>query len=352
MFDMCKAIPIHGIKFSSPFYIPMQINNNSTNNFIFLNYKDFKFLPNLNDFSDVDKINDCDSIVIFGTQSHNTFEIINIKILLSMFYFADRLSNSNIKNTKSELSFFRDCTVHGYFNKYDSITDYIWHIKLGNTPLCNDDFDQHITKIFSCFLCDEETRQAYFTPNSTTINITEEFLHNVSLLLNKINIPNQYSNKLKSALRLFYDTLYIKDFDSTILTYSMILETLLLSKNEDNQRKRVSVRSACIIANNNNIEAKKYIASLVYSFYEYRNKIVHDGQFSLDLADDVFLSYMLNSIRHIIYYIIKYILLMNVSSISELKNLVTENKEHDGLHNAFDYISQGEFNFYDIFDFL
>lgn len=92
--------------------------------------------------------------------------------------------------------------------------------------------------------------------------------------------------KLKSALYLYYDILDLKINETmTTIIIATIFETLLLSDKESNQRKKVAVRAACLIADGQGHRRIQFIANRIYQFYGYRNALVHDGKNLLELDD-------------------------------------------------------------------
>lgn len=176
----------------------------------------------------------------------------------------------------------------------------------------------------------------YQSPGRSISNNILDKVYVFNLMINK---GDNLGNKLKSAMRLYYEVFMIyTNMNLSIITLSTIMETLLLSKDEDNQRKKVSVRSACIICDEMEISLKTAIANAVYYFYKYRNAIVHDGKSYLDF-EEVGLNTVVENMKHIIFEIIHYYYDKQPVNISDIRQLVNKNQGLDGLTNAFDYLS-------------
>ena len=349
-----KLIPIHGIEFINDIIIPIKINEKYYSDIQFISYERYlnEVVSDRERFPRSDKIQLCDSVIAYNTQNHNTFEVINIKIVVSIIYFINRIINTNkssencVRNIIYDESdeFFYNYITYGYRNNSGEICNTLWYVSLGNRPVTNDNFDNLLTRVFESDIEEEELKQISFTSRKVKINNDKNFIDTLNILLNKVNDDSLYSLKIKSALRLFYDVLYHENFDRAIITYSTILETLLLDKDEDNQRKKVSVRCATIIANGKSKRKKEFIANIIYYFYKYRNNIIHDGLLSLEIDHEVIINNILSHIRNIIYFIIKNIIDLNINSISDIRYIVKSNCEQDNLSNAFNYITYSENN--------
>lgn len=372
--DLDKCVPIHGIQINKEIEVPILIEDKRSGekfeNLIRL-FKYDKYLNMSCKFINNDSINKCDLIAIFTTQSHNTMEIQNIKIILSAIYFADRMSNTSklkenfIRDRKeffykdginekdaiekiqkiyenNENEYFSNYHIGGYFDDYDEIRSLYWYISLGNMKVTNDNFDKHLTRGFSYELVDEYSRQANFNNYKYTIDIdvNKIFVEKLEIIVSRLNEDDEYSKKIKSALRLYYNILYEGDIEQSILTYASILETLLLKRNETKgQKSKVANRCACIVANNTAKEKKEFIANHVAYFYGYRNAIIHEGKSYLEIDNEVILSNIMCSIRHLIYFIIKYVVEHNVKEIKEIEKVVKINMKKDSIENTQGYIT-------------
>lgn len=349
---MRKLMPIQGLILSKSIYADLKIRavlNNSysyKDKIIFLNNNDYmKNKENFeNDFLGLENIKEFDSIVIYETQSHNTAEVFNLKILISALYFTERLATSRkVKSCiyESDLSnneFFNNYHLDGYFTD-DYIKSDKWYVKLGNKKITRDDFDQFIVRAFSDELIDEYSRQNNFKPYTTQIEVNNRFLIKLEKVLLKINSEDKYSMKLKSVFMLYYKVLLDSDMNDTIVTYAIILEALLLRENEENSSKKVACRSACLLANEQPKTRKNFIANAIYKLYLYRSEIVHEGKNFLELGEESSIRAIMKITRHTIYLIIKYIIENNIKEVSEIENIVIDNKEKDDIDNAFKYVT-------------
>lgn len=373
-FDLDKCVPIHGIEINKEIDIPIEIDDKRYSgkfvNLVRLVKYD-EYLNMASKFINNDSINKCDLIAIFTTQSHNTMEIQNIKIILSAIYFADRMSNtSKLKENfihhfkeffcgkginekdaieiiekiyeNDENEYFSNYHNWGYFDNDDEIRPLYWYISLGNMKVTNDNFDKHLTRGFSYELVDEYSRQTSFNNYKYTIDIdvNNTFVEKMETIVSRLNKDDEYSQKIKSALRLYYNVLYEGDIEQSILIYASILETLLLKRNETKgQKNKVANRCACIVANNKAKEKKEFIANHVTYFYGYRNAIIHEGKSYLEIDNEVILSNIMCSIRHLIYFIIKYVVEQNIKEIKEIKKLVEINMKEDAIDDDKGYIT-------------
>lgn len=382
MLNTNKYIPIHGIKLNKflslivpiklvPPNIIMYSDNNYIDSINFLTYAEYL---NINSIINKNDIKECDLIAEFSSLSHNTLEVENLKILLSAIYFADRMSNTHeikskfiesmlsysvpLCNNKEETlnyieklyvapknEFFDIYNLAGYRDNNNIIKSLYWYISLGNLKVTNDNFDRFISRSFSSNLDDEYIRQSKFEVNSAHVNVDDTFINYLNSILKRLHDTDEYSKKIKSALRLYYSVLYESDIEQTILTYSSILETLLLQRNETKYQKvKVSNRCACIIANNMNKSAKTFIANQVSYFYTYRNAIIHDGKAYLEIDQETTIINILRSIRHSIYFILKYVIENNIKSILDIKTIVQNNLKSDCITDLNGYITYSKEN--------
>lgn len=375
-----KFIPIQGIELTDSILVPLKIKHIYNESHIyydeikFLTYKDYTNFINNNEIYVINssEISECDSIAMYTSQSHNTIEVFNIKLLVSALYFANRLTDTdglkekyiedfiikhsllkkidkkihdklntlaNKEYNRNEDEFFKNYILQGYW-VHDYIKSDKWYVKLGNHKINRDDFDQFITRGFSLMLCDEYDRQINFKPKIVKIDTNEVFLSYLSIILTKVNEEDEYSKKLKSVLKIYYNVLGIIDIDNLIVSYITILEALLLKKSEQRAQKNiVAARSACLVADNQCKNRKTFIADIIACLYSYRNQIVHEGKTFLELADESTLTIIVNSTKHIIYLVIKYILIHDIKNVNEIKKIVKRNLENDNLETITEYIT-------------
>lgn len=223
---------------------------------------------------------------------NNSLEVNNIKIFVSLLYYACRIENEQKMHekymqekesrcserncceegygkwyNKYERSLIKNWNIRGYFTPNDGIRHLHWRVKLGQNRLSDDDTDCFLSRAYGGELCDSYDRRGHVDNSDVEINVTDSLIQIVNELNEYINGDSACSRKLKSVLRLSYDTLYIySNIDSSVISIATIFETLLLGKDEDNQRKKVSVRSACLLNDQMDCAYKKYFASYVYFF--------------------------------------------------------------------------------------
>lgn len=209
----------------------------------------------------------------------------------------------------------------------------------------NDDHIERITRLYSDNIETEyEGAMRYLSGSSIKdeslcIDIIEkDFVSIFNTIVKKLNYNDKYASKLLSSFRLYFDLIPNNDFERNIVTYTTILETLLLNKDEDCQRKKVSVRAACLINDGGDKKDKQIFSTKIYQFYKYRHNIVHDGASFDDLGNEYLVHKEMGFVRHIIYFVIKEIINRNVKGIEEIINIVKNNMEIDGLSNSFNYI--------------
>ena len=325
--------------------------------FIFMPYSIFKrynmYLIN------PEEIEECNTGVVYTSMGNNSIEVYYIKTLISLFYFAYRIeveekrkelyfasereylfqSSEDIleKYKERESPVIKNWNIRGFWNE-NYIEDIHWCVKLGRNEMSCDDFESYLSRCYGGDLCDSYDRRYIFKVDVQRISISQKFLENMNILITMIQTGGTLGNKLKSAMRLYYEIFMIyTNMNLSIITLATIMETLLLGKDEDNQRKKVSVRSACIICDEMKANWKKTIAEAVYCFYHYRNAIVHDGKSYLDF-EEVQLNNMVENMKHIVFEIVHYYFDKQLENIGDIKQLVTKNQNLDGLTNAFDYI--------------
>lgn len=345
-----KCIPIHGIVMNGEINTHVLIDNELyrykyVNLIKLISYDKYlkEYLP-----YEVNKgdIKECTLVAVFMTEENNSMEVENLKVVISQLYFANRLANAN--NFKNEITqlvdneYFHNYCIPGYFNNENRIELLDWYISLGNNPIARDNFDRFLTRGFSYGLNDEYYNQASLDDykNTVSIDVNSDFYKKASIIENRLNEGDEYSKKIRSALRLYYNLLYENDTEQSILTCASILETLLLKRNETKaQKSKVANRCACLVADHMSKEHKTFIANHVSYFYCYRNAIIHDGKSYLEIDDEVTMSRIMYSIKHIIYFILKFAFEHDIKDINEIKHVVRENLQIDGIDEKVGYIT-------------
>lgn len=367
-----KCIPIHGLKFDCNLTLKYKKRNvlfekDYKEKMYFITYENYvKEFKNL--MINGEEIKECDTIAIFFSKAHNTLEIHELKVILSALYFSWRMwlleqqeeefvlndlmvyEHLNIdlkeleeKRKKSrkkfnDNNFYRNGAYDFTLLKRNGIY-HSWYLKLGNSPIHKDDFDRFLTRAFSKEIGDEYNKQYRFDPHIQEVIVDERFSRIAKRLINNtFSLTNDYSNKIKSALRLYFKLINLQDVDEAIITYATILETLLLNDQENGeQRIKVPTRCACIIGNKQAKEKKTFIYNIVYSFYGYRNKIIHEGKTFVELDNDYTIFTILNYMKNIIVLIIKYVIENEIKSIDSFKTIVEENLKQDGILSGTKY---------------
>ena len=261
-------------------------------------------------------------------------EIYYLKISLSIIYIAKRWKN------EIDSDFFdQSRTMNAYFTR-DGLKSTIWDVTLGSRELDSNDFDLTIP----CYYTIDDLPDTYRLPvhRYHTLKIDSSIQTEIEKMSTVLIKNSRISSKLKSALNLLYTTFSFSNLDLIIPTYGTILETLLLENNEENQRKKVAVRAACLIQDKQSIGKKRYISNWIYYFYKYRNMIVHDGKSHLHIRveEEVIFNNAVNLIQHVIYSLIKIYADSNIENINQVKDIVNKNKSADGFSSAFEYIDE------------
>lgn len=319
-------------------------------------YKEYKF-----DLLNSEIIEPCGTVVVYPSMGNNSIEVYYIKIFISLLYFAYRIEieekqkeaymeteRKDFLNISQELlekryrqresSVMKNWNIRGFWCG-DHIERIHWCIKLGKKEMSCDDFESYLSRGYGADLCDSYDRRYKFEPYVQRIDLNNHILKKVDILNSMIKKDSIIGNKLKSAMRLYYEVFMIyTNMNLSIITISTIMETLLLGKDEDNQRKKVAVRSACIICDGMERKWKTSIAEAVYWFYKYRNAIVHDGKSYLDF-EEILLNNVVENMKHIIFEIIHFYYENRLENINDIRQIVTKNQRCDGLENAFDYLS-------------
>lgn len=282
-----------------------------------------------------DKFPKAESFAIMNTRFNKYSEFYDLKVAISIMYLANRMK------TETETDFFKQIYLRSGYHTKKGVTLTNCHLSIGTKGVDENDYDLTIPVYYTM----DEDIESWRTPTHyhNFLNISEDIKNEVDEISLAIIKPNKMSTKLRSALYLVFNTLKFDNIDLVVIMYSTILETLLLSDNEDTQRKKVSVRAACLISNSEKKERKEYIAYWVNYFYKYRNAIVHDGKSFINLqqgSEFVIFDHTLSLIQHLIFNIIKIIIKEDISDISDIKTIVKSNINIDGLENGFDYIGE------------
>ncbi|MDD6110492.1 MAG: HEPN domain-containing protein [Ruminococcus sp.] len=374
----CNCICVHGMKISNSFSV--QIKNV---NIYFFPYDTFQSVVNPDDFVNLKEMVVCDSVAVIEACFHNSIEVQLIKSAISMAYFSNRIAisekseknmeereNQEIENFLKQLqidkkekkyneiknkmkekdaartSYFQNYMLNGFWNQSGAesrIEPAFWYVKLGQTAPTNDDYDMWLSRIYGT-----NQQDAFFKRDGIekrdkllgTVEIDEPFCSVLHKIQERIHQKDLYASKLLSVFSIYYSVLRnFSNSEQECISFCTILETLLLGKDEDKQRKKVSVRAACLIADGEKVEKKKFLATQIYMFYLYRNGFVHDGKSILDFDWGSYQS-SYQAIKHVIYYCIKNILYRNIRCTKEITAIVEKNAKQDGLENAFNYIDE------------
>lgn len=374
----CNCICVHGMKISNSFSV--QIKNV---NIYFFPYDTFQSVVNPDDFVNLKEMVVCDSVAVIEACFHNSIEVQLIKSAISMAYFSNRIAisekseknmeereNQEIENFLKQLqidkkekkyneiknkmkekdaartSYFQNYMLNGFWNQSGAesrIEPAFWYVKLGQTAPTNDDYDMWLSRIYGT-----NQQDAFFKRDGIekrdkllgTVEIDEPFCSVLHKIQERIHQKDLYASKLLSVFSIYYSVLRnFSNSEQECISFCTILETLLLGKDEDKQRKKVSVRAACLIADGEKVEKKKFLATQIYMFYPYRNGFVHDGKSILDFDWGSY-QILYQAIKHVIYYCIKNILYRNIQCTKEITAIVEKNAKQDGLENAFDYIDE------------
>ena len=264
-----KYIPIHGVRVSDEINFSMPIDGSRyvrkyINSIRLISYDEY--LKECSNIINKEDIKQCDSVAVFETQSNNSMEVENLKILISALYFSYRIYNtSRLKDNfifnemkfygdlssgeinrdvllkkieeryiNKENEYFLNYNIQGYHNNQDDINSLYWYVSLGNNIITKDNFDRFLTRGFSVELDDEYKRQSQFHnyENIVNLDVNQGFIDKIKIIEKRLNQTDEYSKKIKSTLRLYYNLLYENDIEQSILICASILETLLLKTND------------------------------------------------------------------------------------------------------------------------
>lgn len=373
-----NCICVHKMKISNSFSV--QIKNV---NIYFFPYDTFQSVVNPDDFVNLKEMVVCDSVAVIEACFHNSLEVQLIKSAISMAYFSNRIAisekseknmeereNQEIENFLKQLqidkkekkyneiknkmkekdaartSYFQNYMLNGFWNQSGAearIEPTFWYVKLGQTAPTNDDYDMWLSRIYGTNQQDAFLKRDGLEKRDKllgTVEIDEPFCNVLHKIQERIHQKDLYASKLLSVFSIYYSVLRnFSNSEQACISFCTILETLLLGEDECNQRKKVSVRAACLIADGEKVEKKKFLATQIYMFYPYRNGFVHDGKSILDFDWGSYqISYQ--AIKHVIYYCIKNILYRNIQCTKEITAIVEKNAKQDGLENAFNYIDE------------
>lgn len=373
-----NCICVHKMKISNSFSV--QIKNV---NIYFFPYDTFQSVVNPDDFVNLKEMVVCDSVAVIEACFHNSIEVQLIKSAISMAYFSNRIAisekseknmeereNQEIENFLKQLqidkkekkyneiknkmkekdaartSYFQNYMLNGFWNQSGAesrIEPAFWYVKLGQTAPTNDDYDMWLSRIYGTNQQDAFSKRDGIEKRDMllgTVEIDETFCNVLHKIQERIHQKDLYASKLFSVFSIYYSVLRnFSNSEQEGISFCTILETLLLGKDEDKQRKKVSVRAACLIADGEKLEKKRFLATQIYMFYPYRNGFVHDGKSILDFDWGSY-QILYQAIKHVIYYCIKNILYRNIQCTKEITAIVEKNVKQDGLGNAFDYIDE------------
>lgn len=291
----------------------------------------------------LNKFTGTETFAIMETRFNRYSEFYNLKLALSIIYLAYRKHNEIPNGLNNE---FGLGVKYGYYTG-NGIESTRWSIAIGIKKIDENNYDLTIPTYYTL----DEELESWELPKyeSNELNIKTDISTEINKISGAIVKINEMANKLKSALYLLYNTLNFNNKDLVIIMYSTILETLLLSSNESNQRKKVSVRLACLLRDMGNIKEKEYIANWIYYFYKYRNAIVHDGKSFIELEqeDISIFNHALSLIQHYIFILLDTIIDNDIKSIEDIINIVKKNIINDKLKNGFDYITNDRIMFYE-----
>lgn len=342
---LSKIVCLHGVVLSQSISVSLKYNVKNIK-ITFVPYEEFiesKLMELFVNFEDMCK---CDTVVIIDTCNNNTVEIQTIKTAVSIMYFALRWQKSDEKyamDGDASVNIFHDYfanySIDGYFGM-EGILPASWYVRLGRNTLNDDDFERWLTRVYGNDLIDSyERRDGLFRYSNIHIIVNEVYVEKINLIIDKLDHEDEISRKLRSSLRLYYEVLCdFKNPDYTIITYCTIFETLLLKKDESNQRKKVAARAACITCDGLKVKRKNFVANQVYFFYKYRNLIVHDGKGLMDFDNELVFNRVLSGMKSVIFSILKCILVNGIETHGDLMQIISNNLRRDSLSNGFDYI--------------
>lgn len=353
-----KIIPIQGLYIKEPLICPVRAYKLSdftevsdekeqdkvyVDNFVFVNRGNLSIVVKneIEVRNALTKFKDIETFAVISIRPNKLTEFYDLRVALSIIYIAFRMK------VERRTEFFQQINLrYAYFDE-DYITSTRWDVKIGTKSIDENDFDATIPVYYTTDDEPESWRNVIYDTKILRIDmcISDE----IKKLYYGIIKRNEMSIKLRYVFNLLYSTLQFNNLDLVIPTYATILETLLLGENEDNQRKKVSVRSACLIKDGDCYKAKEYIANWVFYFYKYRNAIVHDGKNYLELSSEeiVVFDHAISLIQHLIFNIIKIIVNKNITCIKDIIEYVTDNGKTDCLENNFDYISENMTMYYE-----
>lgn len=352
-----KAFCIHGFKISDAIPIALRYKDDVVS-VTFVPYIEFINNYNKENFINNEDIVPCDVIALVRTCNHNTIEMQILKTVIVCVYFAERLKQSILLLDKSKMEneyldstkffwhdFLANYHIDGYKTAERNINSSSWYVNIGCRALDEDDFERWSTRIYG-----EHLLESYYSKASmpligaSKIWCDKTFFQALGKIMLKVNSDTVYGRKLRAVFRLYFEILCdYKNIDYTIIAYCTIFETLLLEKDEDSQRKKVSVRAACLSCDGLSFKYKRYVADYVYHFYRYRNLIIHDGKGLMDIEGELLLYRSIWCMKSVLFCIIKRIVVDEIQSHAELMRIVEENVQKDGLEKGFDYIDLTKF---------
>lgn len=353
----CKYYYLHGLTISDMLLITVPFNGSKIS-VIFVPYK--KSCEFREYILNQEEIYECDTVAIIHSLNHTSIEVNLVKTAISILYFANRMNLSReyiskcecFGESESSYHYFKNYEIDGFYTS-DGIESCNWFVKIGKKSFDSDDFDRFMTSGYGTSLDGEYQRKARFNnrlDRTKYIQVTKELVDNICRITAKLEKNDEISKKLFSAFKLYLEILCgFLNTNHSIADMCTIFEVLLLKSDEDNQRKKVAVRAACLIADKMYFNKKRFIANQIYYFYKYRNKLIHDGDdsFVMDAQQEIIFNRIFSSMKTVIYSVISKLIELDVPSINEIKdNIVKSNVDMDSSflsgenhkNNAFDYI--------------
>lgn len=218
-------------------------------------------------------------------------------------------------------------------------------VKIGDQEIVSTDFEIHTPCIYST----ESTtlgnkRHPIFIeyPFDIVDDITTELA-----MLEDIIAYHKNKDNILSALGLFYKVLPQTEIENAYLYFSTILEALLTDEKEQDIKKKIAVRAACLVCDGKLNSDITYMANWIKKSYEYRCAYVHNGAvFNLSHDDDVFKQRSLILLRYCIPYLLESFHKQKINSVDDIKKIVKDNVSRWSLNNGFDFITEDKLILY------
>lgn len=260
-----------------------------------------------------------------------------LRIAISILYIAQFLHCKN--NTYYTINIGICSSPITSNNENDTFYEYVVP-NIGDVEISRNNYDMTIPCVYSRYSDTPIWKQTH-QGVMFSLDVSNDVIKTVNDITKLLLYNNKLSRKIQSSLNLFYYVLPQTNIDLSIIYLSTILETLLLENSNKNIKKKVSVRAACLIHNNEEIRHLSFVANWIHSFYEDRCSIIHDGIICMQKnSEDRFsinrgLSIAKFSVAYILESFIKY----DVKSIKDIESIVENNKKRLNLSTAFDLIN-------------